>query len=146
MSPMFNRAARYLPVSRPLDQEQVQAILNAHLRRAKSLPSDTPSGYHDENGVPIVWDNPQAAALAWQQEVDRERSIARRYPGEEAPVTPSLQVWPDGLPQPYGMLNRDYYLDPGNQWDGYHRMGPGHSSLPLPQQPTSRLPGYRMPF
>ena len=144
---LMRTRATFLPNKRPLDQEQVQAILDAHLRRAASLAPDTPSGYLNENGVPVVWDNPQVAALDWQQMVESDRALARHFPGSEAPVTPSLQVWSNGLPEPYGMLDRKYFESQGSTWDGYYRMGPGHSRLPQPQQfgPHPR-DHYEVPF
>lgn len=111
------------------------------------MPPNTPAGYLDENGVPVVWNNPQAAALDWQQRVDWR--AARRYNSADPPVNdiPSLQIWPNGLPSAYGILSR--HLEP--EWDGYYRMGPGYSDLPMPSPVTALGPRLqarinRIPF
>jgi hypothetical protein len=91
----------------------------------------------------VVWDSPQAAALAWQEMVERDQLAARYSPESRAPYIPSLQTWSNGLPEPYGNL-RQYYLRPGSDsdWDGYHHMGPGYSHLKRP----SSTPGDPVPF
>lgn len=94
------------------------------------MPADTPAGYLDENGVPVVWDNPQAAALDWQEAV----KVAQAH-GEDLP---SLQTWPNGLPPAYGILDRSL-MDVYDPWDGYHRMGPGYSELPVARPVVTAL-------